>query len=157
MCVLMALGVFASFAAIVRTMTLQDFYTSKDLFRTNVTISLWAVIEQQVALIAATIPTLKRFMEQTLVKVGLYFYDEGTETQVRDRLVNLGLLGEDDVLEKTERLDDKPGTSSGTIGSPRESRKRKGKELDDVGSILDTINDKDLEDILNQTAARSPV
>jgi hypothetical protein len=157
MCVLMALGVFASFAAIVRTMTLQNFYTSTDLFRTNVTVALWAVIEQQVALIAATIPTLKRFMEQTLVKVGLYFYDEGTETQVRNRLVNLGLLGEDDVLKKAERLDDKPGTSSGTIGSPRESKKRKGNELDDMGSMLDTINDKDLEEILNHTAGRSPV
>jgi hypothetical protein len=107
----MALGVFVSFAAIVRTMTLQNFYTSTDLFRTNVTIALWAVIEQQVALIAATIPTLKRFTEQTLVKVGLYFYDERTETQVRDRLVHLGLLVEDDILDKAERLDDKPGTS----------------------------------------------
>ncbi|KAF2793659.1 hypothetical protein K505DRAFT_188288, partial [Melanomma pulvis-pyrius CBS 109.77] len=92
MCVLMALGIFASFAAIVRTMFLQGFYTSQDIFRTNVPIALWAVVELQIALIAATIPTLKNFMEQVLVKVGLFFYDEGTETQVRDRLVHFGLL-----------------------------------------------------------------
>jgi hypothetical protein len=31
------------------------------------------------------------------------------------------------------------------------------KEFDDIGSMLDTINDKDLEETLDQTAARSPV
>jgi hypothetical protein len=156
MCVLMALGIFASFAAIVRTMTLQNFYTTTDIFRTGVTTTLWAVIEQQVALIAATIPTLKRFMEQTLVKVGLFFYDEGTEMQVRDKLVNLGFLGEDDVLKKAENLNDKPGASLATIGSPREDKKRRGKEFDDLGSMLETINDKDVEEMLSQ-AAKSPV
>ena len=156
MCVLMALGIFASFAAIVRTMTLQNFYTTTDIFRTGVTTTLWAVIEQQVALIAATIPTLKSFMEQTLVKVGLFFYDEGTETQVRDKLVHLGFLGEDDVLKKAESSNDKPGASFATIGSPREDNKRRGKEFDDLGSMLETINDKDVEDMLSQ-AAKSPV
>ncbi|KAF2246217.1 hypothetical protein BU26DRAFT_402018, partial [Trematosphaeria pertusa] len=92
MCVLMGLGLFASCAAIIRTMTLQGFYTSRDIFRTNVTIALWAVLEQQFALIAATIPTLKAFMERTLVRIGLFFYDEGSETQVRERLVLFGLL-----------------------------------------------------------------
>jgi len=156
MCVLMALGIFASFAAIVRTMMLPGIYTSTDIFRMSATITLWALVEQQVALIAATIPTLKNFMEQTLVKVGLFFYDEGTETQVRDKLVHLGFLGEDDVLKKAEGLNDKSGASLVTIGSPREDRKRRGKEFDDLGSMLETINDRDVEDMLSH-AAKSPV
>ena len=151
MCVLMALGIFASLAAILRTMTLQTFYTSTDLFRSSVTTTLLAVIEQQVAIIAATIPTLKNFMEQTLVKIGLFFYDEGTETQVRNRLVHLGFLEDDDILKKAESLNDRSGSSFATIGSPKEDKKRRGKEFDDLGSMLETINDKDVEDMLVQS------
>ncbi|KAF2703035.1 hypothetical protein K504DRAFT_393235 [Pleomassaria siparia CBS 279.74] len=154
MCVLMALGVFASVAAIARTLTLQNLFTSEDLFRTNVTIALWAVVEQQFALIAANIPTLKSFMEHTLVKVGLYFYDEGTETQVRDQLVHFGFLEENEKLDKPEKEDDRSRKMSYTVGSPRSDRKMTG--FDDLGSMLETINDKDVENMLNQTE-RSPV
>lgn len=100
MCILMALGLFASCAAIIRTLMLQEFYRSQDLFRTNVTIALWAVMEQQFALIAATIPTLKAFVEKALIRIGRHFYDEKSENKVRNRLVAFGLLGEDECGER---------------------------------------------------------
>ncbi|ORY19260.1 hypothetical protein BCR34DRAFT_461099, partial [Clohesyomyces aquaticus] len=90
--VMMALGLFASAAAIMRTLQLQGFYTNSDLFRVSVTIALWATVEVQFALIGATIPTLKAFMENALVRLGLFFYDANSETQVRGLLVKLGLL-----------------------------------------------------------------
>ncbi|PVH94435.1 hypothetical protein DM02DRAFT_479275, partial [Periconia macrospinosa] len=96
MCVLMGLGVFASVAAIVRTLVLQANYASDDVFRTNVGIALWALIEQHFAIIAATMPTLKSFMELTLVKISLFFYDRENEEGARAKLVALGLLDKDD-------------------------------------------------------------
>lgn len=112
MCVLMGLGVFASCAAVVRTLTLQDYYTSQDVFRTNVAISLWAVVEQQMALMAATMPTLKAFMERSLVRVGLWCYDEGSEVRVRAELVRMGLLDEKDTLRSEES-----GVGAGLAGA----------------------------------------
>lgn len=103
MCVLMGLGLFASCAAVVRTLALQDLYTTPDVFRINVSISTWAVLEQNLALVAATMPTLKAFMERTLVKVGLWFYDEESEGRVRREMVKLGLLDEGDELVRDER------------------------------------------------------
>ncbi|KAJ4293371.1 hypothetical protein N0V90_008654 [Kalmusia sp. IMI 367209] len=102
MCVLMCFGLFASCAAVIRTLTLQDYYTSRDLFRTNVTIALWAVLEQQLALIGATMPTLKSFMERSLVKIGLWFYDAKSEEHVRGELIKLGLLGKEETLVRNE-------------------------------------------------------
>jgi hypothetical protein len=117
MCVLMGLGLFASCAAIIRTMTLQGFYTSGDIFRSNVAIALWAVIEQQFALIAANIPTLKAFMEKTIVRVGLFFYDEGTEEHVRGKLVQFGLLAEGEELKRPEAAAVERRPSKGSVKS----------------------------------------
>ncbi|KAL5464945.1 hypothetical protein PMIN06_000898 [Paraphaeosphaeria minitans] len=102
MCVLMGLGLFASIAAIVRTLMLQEYYITPDMFRSSVTITLYAVIEQHLALMAATVPTLKSFMETTLVRVGLRFYHEKSEGHVRGKLVKLGLLDEGESLAKDE-------------------------------------------------------
>lgn len=135
MCVLMGLGLFASCAAIIRTMTLQGYYTAGDIFRYNVTISLWALIEQQIGLIAATIPTLKAFMEKTLVRIGLYCYDKGSEEEVRSKLVAFGLLGEGEVLEKDELATVGRGMSNmGTVGSLRGLRKTRTR--DEVGDTV---------------------
>ncbi|OAK97470.1 hypothetical protein IQ06DRAFT_202969, partial [Phaeosphaeriaceae sp. SRC1lsM3a] len=92
MCVLMGLGLFTSIAAIVRTRMLQEYYIAPDTFRSSATITLYAVIEQHLVLMAATVPTLKSFMETTLVRAGLWFYDEKSEGHVRGELVKLGRL-----------------------------------------------------------------
>lgn len=150
MCVLMALGLFASCAAIIRTLTIQGFYNSQDLFRLNVTIALWAVVELQFALIAATVPTLKAFLEKALIKIGLYFYDESTETQVRDRLVQFGFLGEEEKLDRPEIPTRKPSKPSILdIPTPKSDRKVR----DEFGdSMTDTKNDKEVEDMLARFA-----
>ncbi|KAF2448431.1 hypothetical protein P171DRAFT_353734 [Karstenula rhodostoma CBS 690.94] len=102
MCVLMGLGLFASIAAIVRTLMLQEYYITPDTFRSSVAITLYAVLEQHLALMAATVPTLKSFMETTLVRAGLWFYDEKSEGHVREELVKLGLLDRGEALAKDE-------------------------------------------------------
>ena len=104
MCVLMGLGLFASCAAVIRTLSLRRFYDSGDVFFANVGIALWAVIEQHFAVIAATIPTLKAFAERTLVRVGLFFYEGEGEVEMRGRLVRLGLLDAGDILAKDESV-----------------------------------------------------
>lgn len=136
----MALGLFASCAAIIRTLTLQEFYRSQDLFRTNVTVALWAVVEQQFALIAATIPTLKAFLEKALIKIGLFFYDEHSEELVRGRLVQFGLLGEDEKVVEMEGS--KAALDSPGAGSERKLRDEYG------DTIVDTKNEKEIEDML---------
>jgi hypothetical protein len=145
MCFLMGLGLFASCAAIIRTMTLQGFYTTGDMFRYNVTVSLWAVVEQQIALIAATIPTLKAFLEMSLVRLGLYFYDEGSEEQVRNKLVAFGLLGEGEKLENDELVTvGQVGSKMGTVGSLRGIRQtRRGNR-----SVKEEEADMSFEDML---------
>lgn len=102
MCVLMGLGLFTSIAAIVRTRMLQEYYIAPDTFRSSATITLYAVIEQHLVLMAATVPTLKSFMETTLVRAGLWFYDEKSEGHVRGELVKLGRLDEGESLAKDE-------------------------------------------------------
>jgi hypothetical protein len=140
MCVLMALGVFAACAALFRTLTIQTFYTSRDVFRTNVTISLWAVVEQQFALIAATIPTLKSFLETALIRIGVFFYDKNTETQVRDRLVQFGLLGKEDLLQDVESEPSKLDSST-----QRKLRDEFGDEM------LVSTSEKDIEKMLERS------
>lgn len=144
MCALMALGLFASCAAIVRTMTLQEYYRSRDMFRIHVTVALWAVVEQQFALIAATIPTLKAFVEKALLRMGRYFYDEKNETVVRHRLVAFGLLGEDEGGEKgtLDTMQRKPSTlDNPSMGKARD------KFEEEIGKIM---NEKDVEDKLTR-------
>ncbi|KAF1954046.1 hypothetical protein CC80DRAFT_595202 [Byssothecium circinans] len=101
-CVLMALGLLASCAAVIRTLAIQGVFSSTDLLRTNIAIAVWAVVEQHFAIIAATIPTLKAFMESSVVRAGLFFYDGEREGEMRAKLVAFGLLDEGDVLKKDE-------------------------------------------------------
>lgn len=153
MCILMALGLVASCAAIARTMTLQGFYTSRDSFRSNVTIALWAVLEQQFALIAATIPTLKAFMEKTLVRIGLFFYDEGTEQEVRGHLVRFGLLEKEDMLAKGEVVERIPTTAqSATVRTPNSSKKTYDEFGDTVDLELDIEKDVSFEEMFMKSA-----
>ncbi|EDU42611.1 hypothetical protein A1F94_012590 [Pyrenophora tritici-repentis] len=89
---MMALGLFASTFAILRIAAANLIYTSPDVFRTTVGPTLWSMLELEIGLLAATIPTLKNFMQRSLVRLGHFFYEEQTEEQVRNRLVQLGYL-----------------------------------------------------------------
>jgi hypothetical protein len=66
---------------------LQEYYITPDAFRSSATITLYAVIEQHLVLMAATVPTLKTFVGTTLVRAGLWFYNEKSEGHVRGELV----------------------------------------------------------------------
>lgn len=90
--VLMGLGLFASSFAILRTVGLQAFYKERDILRASVMPTIYATLELEVALIAATMPTLKSFMQRSLIAIGHYFYDQESETQIRGKMVDLGFL-----------------------------------------------------------------
>lgn len=90
--ILMALGLFASTFAILRTVGLATFAIEKDFFRMNVMPVLWASLELEIALLAATLPTLKSFMQSVLVGIGQAVYEEESEMRVRGRLVEMGYL-----------------------------------------------------------------
>jgi hypothetical protein len=89
----MALGLFASTFAILRTVGLSTFERDKkDFLRGNVMPTLWASLELEVAMVAATVPTLRSFAQSVLVRAGAFFYDRESEIQIRARLVELGFL-----------------------------------------------------------------
>jgi hypothetical protein len=91
--ILMALGLGASTFAILRTAGLRTFNRDKeDFLRGNVMPVLWATLEQEVAMIAATVPTLRSLGQNVLVRAGKFFYEEESETKIRARLVELGFL-----------------------------------------------------------------
>jgi hypothetical protein len=121
--ILMGLGLFASTFAILRTVGLSTFYSAgNDFFRGNVMPTLWSTLEVEVALIAATAPTLRSFLHRVLVRLGGYFYEEESETQIRGRLVELGFLVEEEAYGKgecwaVERKPSKPDIDVGTSGS----------------------------------------
>jgi hypothetical protein len=129
---LMSMGLFASLFAILRTVTLRNF-TRDDFFRGQVMPALWGTLELEVALIAATVPTLRNFVQRVLVRLGSYFYDEQSETKVRGRLVELGFLAEGEVEEvyAEGREWEKGGCA------PREERKRRDEFGDTVDSVVE--------------------
>lgn len=152
MCVLMCFGLFASCAAVVRTLTLQEYYTSNDIFRTNVSIALWAVLEQQLALFAATLPTLKAFMERAVLRVGLWFYNVESEKQVRGELVKMGLIDEEETIvdiQKEAMAVERPGASDKTAGTERGTRSR---GTDKWGDERDGEKEVSLEEALGKSA-----
>jgi hypothetical protein len=106
----MGLGLFASSFAVLRTAGLATFYVQEDFFRMNVMPTLWAMLEVEVALIAATVPTLRAFVHRVLVRMGALFYEEGSERQIREGLVALGFLVDEDV-------------GGGVIGREREAKR----------------------------------
>ena len=124
----MGLGLFASSFAILRTAGANMIYTSHDIFRTTVMPTLWSMLELELALIAATIPTLKSFVQKSLMRIGRFFYDEKTETQVRHRLMELGFLdpNSDEFVEMGRKLS-RPdiGEEIATFGSAQIVRKKK--------------------------------
>lgn len=129
---LMSMGLFASLFAILRTVTLRNF-TKDDFFRGQVMPTLWGTLELEVALIAATVPTLRNFVQRALMRLGSYFYEEQSETMVRGRLVELGFLVEGEVEEiYTEGKEWEKGG-----GAPREGRKRRDEFGDTVDSVME--------------------
>ncbi|KAF2272640.1 uncharacterized protein EI97DRAFT_452864 [Westerdykella ornata] len=153
MCVLMALGLFASCAAIIRTLQLPGFYTTRDLFRSSVVTALWAVVELQFAIIAATMPTLKRVGEGVLARLGRYFYEEGCERVVRGRLVAFGLLEEEEGVDGGRE-----GRGRKEVGRDVEKGRGKGKKEEEervVGesvrsSVEETGSEKAVEEVLGR-------
>jgi hypothetical protein len=148
---LMGLGLIASVFAILRTTGLKSLGREKDFFRLNVMPTLWAALELEVALIAATMPTLKSFMQRALVNVGRMFYEEVSESEIRSKLVNMGFLG----MEGRGRKPSKPcieDDAVATFGSPMVTKK-----MDDFGDTL--ILEKEIgvevtmiEDVENEVA-----
>ncbi|KAF2827074.1 hypothetical protein CC86DRAFT_370139 [Ophiobolus disseminans] len=127
--ILMGLGLFASTFAILRTAGLANLYVERDFLKMNVMPTLWASLEQEVALIAATIPTLKNFMQRVLVRVGQYCYEEESEMRVKSKLMQMGWLGVGDVDEGAVRMGRKPSkpdieSEVLTFGSPRVGKRR---------------------------------
>ncbi|KAI4704180.1 hypothetical protein J4E81_001245 [Alternaria sp. BMP 2799] len=127
--ILMGLGLFASSFAILRTVKASMIPPGGDTFFMTVAPTLWSMLELELALIAATIPTLKGIMQRSLVRTGHYFYDEKTETQVRNRLVDLGFLGPNsDEFVEMGRKRSKPDMTDEVVTFGSGSKPRKAKD-----------------------------
>jgi hypothetical protein len=133
--ILMGLGLFASTFAILRTVGLKTFIND-DFFRNNTIPTLWAMLELEVALIAATIPTLRNFLHRALVKAGAFFYDKESESQIRGRLVELGFLAsnESDAYDSVDgfKLGRKPSKPDIEVDAVFMGKKKKRDEFGDT-------------------------
>ncbi|RAR04127.1 integral membrane protein [Stemphylium lycopersici] len=139
LCILMGLGLVASSFAILRTAGTNMTYATRDIFLATVMPTLWSMLELEVALIAATVPTLKSFMEQALIRIGQWFYDEKTKTHVRQRLAELGLLERDsDELLKKERKPSKPDLDG--VGVAFSSPNRQWIGTDHIGIAINGLS-----------------
>jgi hypothetical protein len=86
--------------------------------------ALWATLEQEVAMIAATVPTLRSFGQNLLVQAGKFFYEEENETKIRANLVEMGFLrtSEQDGSYESFRWGrklSKPDIEIGSLGKER--------------------------------------
>jgi hypothetical protein len=86
--------------------------------------ALWATLEQEVAMIAATVPTLRSFGQSLLVQAGKFFYEEENETKIRAKLVEMGFLrtSEQDGSYESFRWGrklSKPDIEIGSLGKER--------------------------------------
>jgi len=75
-CILMALGLVASVASIVKTVIVQnwdptDMSGEVDFQATSITICTWTALELLIGLLAACVPAMKNILQQCLGKVGL--------------------------------------------------------------------------------------
>ena len=93
----MSLGLFASIAAIFRTIGGM----AQDPLRRNAEITLLAIVEAGLGVIAATLPTLKNFFESCLRALRVILREEPTEEKTRAKLYEAGLL--DEMYEKGKR------------------------------------------------------
>ena len=67
----MGAGVFSAAAVIVKLTYLDSFGKTKDPFFDVVNLATWSVVEEQMGIIAACVPTLKSPFERVLRRVGL--------------------------------------------------------------------------------------
>jgi hypothetical protein len=140
----MALGLFASTFAVLRTVGLSTFDRDKhDFLRGNVLPTLWATLEQEVAMVAATVPTLRSFGQSVLVRAGTYFYDKENEAQIRGKLVELGFLrtAEEDGSYESFRWGrklSKPDIEVGRLGLGLGTKK---------GELGDTVIEKEIDGV----------
>ncbi|GAB7351572.1 hypothetical protein MBLNU459_g2195t1 [Dothideomycetes sp. NU459] len=68
---LMALGLMATIAAIMKTTLIKNYRNTKDPFWDIIPLSTWWVLELNISIIASCIPCLKSPFEQTLIRFGL--------------------------------------------------------------------------------------
>ncbi|KAM7214373.1 hypothetical protein V8F06_010211 [Rhypophila decipiens] len=69
--VLMGLGIFASAASIVKAVSVANFGMTGDPNKEGIAVGMWSCVEEQVAFIAACIPTLRKPFQRVLQKCGL--------------------------------------------------------------------------------------
>lgn len=76
--ILMGLGLFASAASIVKLVMVQRYDGSGDSAANGLSIALWASIEAQVGIIAASIPCLRVAFQRFLSRIGIITSSEFT-------------------------------------------------------------------------------
>jgi rhodopsin domain-containing protein len=69
---LMALGLFASASSVIKTIVVSDFLNPNvDMFALGISIATWTMMEQLLAMIAASAPFLKPLLQSALLRFGV--------------------------------------------------------------------------------------
>ena len=70
-CSLTSIGLFATFASIMKVVVIAEWNTATDAWATAISIGTWTVTEQFVSILAACSPSLKKPIEKLLNKFGI--------------------------------------------------------------------------------------
>lgn len=70
-CSLTSIGLFATFASIMKVVVIAEWNTATDTWATAISIGTWTVTEQFVSILAACSPSLKKPIENLLNKFGI--------------------------------------------------------------------------------------
>ena len=119
--ILMGLGLFASATAILRTAI--GVSVSKDQFKTGAEISLLALVDLHVGIIAATLPTPKSFFEGLLVRIVNWPKDRKSEEEVRTIMYKMGLLDTLYASEPEPELESEPKPELADLAAPQVKEK----------------------------------
>jgi hypothetical protein len=71
LCFLMGLGLVASAAGVAKTLQARNYHKTDDLLWTTTDFAIWSFVEQQLGIIAASLPCLKAAFERVLTRLGL--------------------------------------------------------------------------------------
>ncbi|KAK4171237.1 hypothetical protein QBC36DRAFT_340353 [Triangularia setosa] len=82
---IMGLGIFASSACIAKTFHVQDYGKTGDSLMDCVPVTIWSMVEMQLAIIASCIPCLKQLFERGLRRLGLLSTQHSSDSSTGTR------------------------------------------------------------------------
>ncbi|KAK4660703.1 hypothetical protein QC762_121420 [Podospora pseudocomata] len=129
---MMGLGIFASSACIAKTFHVKDYGKTGDSLMDCVPITIWSMVEMQLAIIASCIPCLKQLFERGLRRFGLLSTQDAGDSFTGSR--NYQTYPGPNFRTRQETSDDYGHHLTSIQQSPRSPRSNKAARNSGVGA-----------------------